>query len=72
MRKWILGGFPHRLLGHITTGLLLLIIGISLIITGVLVSFIMGSFPLFDLTLALLYISCVGYDLWDILRMADR
>ncbi|MCP4647356.1 MAG: hypothetical protein GY852_06415 [bacterium] len=59
----------QRLLGHITTGLLVLIIGISLIFTSILVSFIMGPFPLFDGTLVLLYLACVGYDFWDILRL---
>lgn len=58
-----------RYLGHITTGLLTLIIGISLIFTSILISFIMGKFILVDIALVLLYIACVGYDLWDVLKI---
>ncbi len=58
----------HKYLAHFTTGLLMLIIGISLIFTDILISFIMGKFILIDMTLALLYIACVSYDFWDILR----
>jgi len=59
----------HRYLAHLTTGLLMLIIGISLIFTGILISMIMGRFILIDATLVMLYIACVGYDLWDVLRV---
>jgi len=60
----------HKLLAHITTGILMLIIGISLMFTAILISFIMGHFILIDLTLISLYIACVGYDFWDILRVS--
>ncbi len=58
----------HKYLAHFTTGLLMLIIGISLSFTDILISFIMGKFILIDMTLAFLYIACVSYDFWDILR----
>ncbi len=58
----------HRYIAHLTTGLLMLIIGISLIFTAILIKFIMGSFIIVDATLLLLYIACVGYDFWDLLR----
>jgi len=59
----------HRYLAHLTTGLLMLVIGISLLFTDILISFIIGRFFIIDVTLALLYIACVGYDSWDILRV---
>lgn len=58
----------HRYLAHFTTGLLMLIIGISLIFTAILIEFIMGSFILMNITLLLLYVACIGYDFWDLLR----
>ncbi|MEA2036697.1 MAG: hypothetical protein U9O94_04265 [Nanoarchaeota archaeon] len=58
-----------RYLAHLTTGLLMLIIGISLIFTNILIAIIMGNFILVNITLFLLYIACVGYDLLDVLRI---
>jgi sensor histidine kinase YesM len=61
-----------RFLAHFTTGLLMLIIGITLIFTTILSSFIMGSFILFNIIAVLLYIAVMGYDLWDLLRLTDK
>jgi hypothetical protein len=58
----------ERYLAHFVTGLLMLIIGTSLIFTGILVSFVMGHFILLDFLLIVLYIACVGYDFWDLFR----
>ena len=58
----------QRMLAHTTTGLLMLLIGISLIFTGILMAFIMGHFFVVDLALILLYTTCVTYDFWDLFR----
>lgn len=62
-------GCFSKYLGHLTTALLMLTIGVSLIFTSILISFIMGKFILVNISLALLYIACVGYDIWDVLRI---
>jgi hypothetical protein len=62
----------QRLLAHFTTGLLMLIIGISLIFASVLVAMIMGQFIIFDIILLGLYVACVGYDFWDLLRIPQN
>jgi len=59
---------PERIFSHVTTGLFMVIIGVSLIFTRFLISFVMGKFIIMDLTLILLYISCVFYDFFDILK----
>ena len=59
-----------RLLAHITTGLLMLLIGLSLEMTSVITRLLIGSFPVFDFSLLILYISSVLYDFWD-LRKPD-
>ena len=56
------GNIIHRYIAHITTGLLMLVIGISLIFTSILIEFIMGDFIIIDVTLLLIYIACIGYD----------
>jgi len=61
--------FSHRLLAHITTGLLILIIGLSLTLTSMLITYTIGYFFIFDLILVLLYIAVVCYDFWDLLRL---
>ncbi len=64
---------PERILAHAITALLMLAIGISLIFTSILASFIMGSNLLFNLTLVALYLaSCTGYDIWDVLRVLNK
>ena len=62
----------QRYMNHITTGLLMLIIGISLIFTTILTSFIMGSFIIFNVTAVLLYMAIVSYDFWDVLRLTNK
>ena len=60
-----------RLFAHLITGLLMLVIGISLLMTGTLLSIIMGHFLLMKITLVLLYTACIGYDYWDLLVYAS-
>lgn len=55
-------------LAHFTTGLLMLVIGMSLEMTSVLVEILMGKFALFDLSLVFLYIASILYDFWDVQR----
>ncbi len=59
----------QRSIAHITTGILMLIIGINMIFTSILITFIVGNFFLIDMILALLYVACVGYDFWDVMRL---
>jgi len=60
----------QRYLAHFTTGLFMLVIGISLIFTTMLTFIIMGHFILIDITFLLLYLACVGYDFWDVYRLS--
>lgn len=57
-----------RYLAHITTGILMLLIGLSLEMTAVLVQNFVGDFPVFNFSLMLLYIGSVLFDFWDIQR----
>lgn len=57
-----------RLLAHITTGLLMLLIGLSLEMTSVITKLLIGNFPVFDLSLLILYFASVLYDFWDLNR----
>lgn len=57
-----------RLLAHFTTGILMLLIGLSLEMTSVLTHALVGNFPIFNLSLLLLYIASVLYDFWDLKR----
>ncbi|MBU2542019.1 hypothetical protein KJ785_00465 [Patescibacteria group bacterium] len=59
----------EKYLAHVTTGLLMLVIGISLILTSILTSFIMGHFFVIDLVLIMLYIACIGYDYLDVFKV---
>ena len=61
-----------RLFAHSVTGILMLVIGVSLLMTGTLISIIMGHFLLMKITLALLYIACIGYDYWDLIATRDK
>jgi len=58
----------ERIAAHATTALLMLIIGISLIITQIMIDSLIGHFLLFTCTLILVYVSCVAYDFMDLLR----
>ena len=62
---------PQRLLGHFTTGILMLVIGITLIFLALLVSIIVEHSIIIDLTLVILYLGCVGYDFWDLFRIGS-
>lgn len=57
-----------QLLAHCTTGLLMLLIGLSLEMTSVVVQLLMGPFMIFDLSLLLLYLASIFYDFWDLHR----
>lgn len=57
-----------RLLAHLTTGLLMLLIGLSLEMTSAIMGLLMGKFLIFDASLVVLYIASVLYDFWDLNR----
>ena len=57
-----------RLLAHFTTGILMLLIGLSLEMTSVIAKLLMGDFLVFDLSLVLLYLASILYDFWDLRR----
>lgn len=57
-----------RFLGHLTTGLLMLLIGLSLEMASVFSSILIGSFPVFNLSLVILYAAVILYDFWDLKR----
>ena len=57
-----------RLLAHATTGLLMLLIGLSLEMTSAIMGLLMGKFLIFDVSLAVLYLASVLYDFWDLKR----
>jgi Kef-type K+ transport system membrane component KefB len=59
-----------RYFGHFVTGILMFVMGVSMIITMILIDLIMGSFILLDITVVLLYLACVGYDFWDLISVA--
>jgi hypothetical protein len=54
---------------HLTSGLLMLIIGLSLEITAVLTSLLFNNFWTLNIILLLLYISSVTYDFLDLHRI---
>ena len=60
--------FISRLIAHSVTGLLMLLIGLSLEMTWVIVKILIGDFVLFHISLVILYIACVLYDFWDLER----
>lgn len=60
--------FTTRLFAHLTTGLLMLLIGLSLEMTSVLARILIGDFPIFNASLFILYITSVLYDFWDLQR----
>lgn len=57
-----------RILAHITTGLLMLLIGLSLVMTSFVIELLMGKFVIFDISLIILYFASVCYDFWDLQR----
>lgn len=63
-----LNNIGSRLLAHTTTGLLMLLLGLSLQMTSVLVNNLSGRFVVFDISLVILYITSILYDFWDLMR----
>lgn len=61
----------YRYLAHLTTGLLMLLIGLSLEMTAALANFLVGNFGIFNLALVILYLASVFYDFWDLERLND-
>lgn len=57
-----------RLLAHLTTGFLMLLIGLSLEMTSAIMGLLMGKFLIFDVSLVVLYLASVLYDFWDLKR----
>lgn len=58
----------HRLLAHLTTMFLMLLIGLSLEMTAVVSHLLIGNFFVFNISLFILYIASVLYDFWDLYR----
>jgi hypothetical protein len=56
-----------RYFAHFVTGLFMFVMGVSMIMTMILIDLMMGHFILLDITLGLLYFACVGYDFWDLI-----
>ena len=61
--------FSHRIIAHLTTGFLMLSIGLLLEIVQVLISREIGSFWLLEISILLIYVGTVGFDFWDVLRI---
>lgn len=57
-----------RVVAHITTGLLMLLIGLTLEMTSITIGLLMGNFMIFNLSLFILYFASVFYDFWDLQR----
>lgn len=51
---------------HFTTGLFMLLIGLSLEMTSVIISLFVGNFQVFNVALFILYLASVSYDFWDL------
>ena len=61
--------FFDRLVAHTTTGLLMFIIGISLEMASVLLSYLVGQWLLMNIVLIVLYLASILYDFWDVLKI---
>lgn len=59
----------HRYLAHITTGTLMLVMGMSLIYISILIREIIGKMILLDISLIILYLGCVIFDFWDVFKL---
>lgn len=62
------GNSKSRLLAHVTTGLLMLLIGLSLEMTSLLAGLLIENFYIFNFSLVILYLASVLYDFWDTKR----
>ena len=58
-----------RFFAHLTTGLLMLVLGLSLAMAAILSERLVGSVPFLSATLILLYVASVFYDFWDVQRV---
>jgi len=63
-----LSNTASRILAHATTGLLMLLIGLSLGMTSVLVELLIGKYFIFNMSLIVLYFTSILYDFWDLMR----
>lgn len=63
-----MGRARSRILSHITTGLLMYVMGMSLLLLRELMMIELGQIFSIDFMLGALYVACVGYDLWDVER----
>ncbi|MFA6888899.1 MAG: hypothetical protein WC254_05390 [Candidatus Woesearchaeota archaeon] len=62
----------QRIIAHTTTGLLMLVLGITLMFTAELIFLTIGYFILIHVIVFLLYIACIGYDFWDLYRLEEE
>lgn len=60
----------NRILAHFTTGLLMLLIGLSLEMTSLITGLLVENFYILNFSLIILYISSVMYDFWDLERLS--
>ena len=60
------------LLANLTTGTLMLVIGLSLIYTNFLVELLMGPSLFIPLILILVYFACILYDFWDLSKLIEN
>lgn len=58
-----------RFLAHLTTGLLMFLIGLALEMMSILTTTTIGNLPIFNLSLIILYLASVLYDFWDLKRV---
>jgi len=63
------GDSVSRLVAHMTTGLLMLVVGISLEMTAIIMNLILRDFWMFNFCLAILYAAIMLYDFWDLSRL---
>ena len=62
----------QRMNAHFTTGILMLVIGLSLEMSLVLSRILIGPVLVLDCCWALLYLASVSYDFWDLQRMIRK
>lgn len=62
--------FISRFLGHLTSGILMLLIGLSLEMTSVLAGHLIKEMYMLSLSLFLFYVASILYDFWDLRRAA--
>ncbi|MFH1218454.1 MAG: hypothetical protein V1679_01275 [Candidatus Peregrinibacteria bacterium] len=58
-----------RMISHLTTGILMLLIGLSIIISSTLSDVLIKDFTILKIGWILLYIGSVIYDFWDLQRV---